>query len=104
MEEHHLRAVVIRAFPEVELQGGLIYFLKSNFMPDAVDDICCRKKINILIISRLKMICYRLITKYISAQLAKRVPTVKLQGSFCFIQFTPHDLGKLSSVKRKIIE
>ena len=43
MEEHH--ATVIRAFPEVELQGGLIYFLKSNFMPDAVDDICCRKKI-----------------------------------------------------------
>ena len=43
MEEH--LATVIRAFPEVELQGGLIYFLKSNFMPDAVDDICCRKKI-----------------------------------------------------------
>ena len=43
MEEDH--ATVIRAFPEVELQGGLIYFLKSNFMPDAVDDICCRKKI-----------------------------------------------------------
>ena len=67
MEEHH--ATVIRAFPEVELQGGLIYFLKSNFMPDAVDDICS---------SRLKTLCHRQITKYISAQLAKRVPTVKL--------------------------
>ncbi len=32
MEEHHLCAAVIRAFPEVELRGGLIYFLKSDFM------------------------------------------------------------------------
>ena len=93
MEERQHHATVIRAFPEVELRGGLIYFGKSNFMPDAVDDICCRKTL-----------CHWQITKYISAQLAKRVPTVKLQGSFCFIQFTPHDLGKLSSVKRKIIE
>ena len=45
MEERQHHATIIRAFPEVELQGGLIYFLKSNFMPDAVDDICCRKKI-----------------------------------------------------------
>lgn len=45
MEERQHHATIIRAFPEVELRGGLIYFLKSNFMPDAVDDICCRKKI-----------------------------------------------------------
>ncbi|CAG9927923.1 hypothetical protein M082_1902 [Bacteroides fragilis str. 3725 D9 ii] len=45
MEERQHHATVIRAFPEVELRGGLIYFGKSNFMPDAVDDICCRKKI-----------------------------------------------------------